>query len=127
MKIEEFVEQYRDATDLERPLMEDTHKYDTASATGKVKDAVVWDTFDERSDKAGRYYKVITDMQKTKDGIPYEILIFYKDKAKIEALRKGEEISIRGVFIKIVDETGYFSAWVYAEQLTDEDKVLLGV
>lgn len=53
------------------------------------------------------------------------MLVFYKDKARIESLNKGQKIEVSGSFIKIFDQIGLFSVWIYADNLTPEDKVML--
>lgn len=127
VEIDDLIEKYSGATELTRVQIENTYKNKTISVGGTIKDVVDWDTFDERTDTKAHYYKVIIDPRTSRSGIIYETLIFYKDKAKVEAFNKGQNIEIRGIFVRIIDEVGSFSVWVYGDELTPEDKVMLGL
>lgn len=124
IKVDDLVGQYSKATDVQRPQIRDMYKYKTMEVSGIIKDILDWDTFDERTDTAGRYYRVLIIPQRTRDGIFYEVSIFYKDKSKVEPLAKGQDIKVSGTFMKIIDETGSFAVWVYAGELTPEDKMM---
>jgi len=89
---------------------------------GTVKNVEEWKTFDEKTDTGEHYYKITTEPKKTADGIPYEILVFYKDKAKVRDINKGEEIKVEGRFLKILNQRLILSVWIYGEELTAADK-----
>jgi len=125
MGIDDLIKQYSVATAVQRSQIEASSIYKMISVSGKVKDVIDWAAFDERTDTSGQYYKVVTEMQTLKPSISCSVVIIYKDKAKVEQLAKGQEIKVDGTLIRIVDELTFFSVWVYAEDLTDEDKAML--
>lgn len=127
VNVDDLVGQYNSATGAQRLQVENAYKYKTVSVVGTVRNVKDWETFDERTDTTGLYYKVITETQMTGGGISYQLMIFYKDKNKADALDKGQAINTSGAFVKIIDEIGIFSVWVYADELTAEDKVMLGL
>ncbi|MBI4708065.1 MAG: hypothetical protein HY761_09100 [Candidatus Omnitrophica bacterium] len=124
MNVDDLIGQYSKATEIERGQIEDTYRYKEISSNVTIKDVIDWATFDERTDKGEHFYKVVTEPQMSKAGIPYGILIFFKDKNKVEQFVKGQKIETTGSLIKIVDEVGSFSVWLYAGGLTPEDKIM---
>ncbi|MCX5678697.1 MAG: hypothetical protein NTY76_06275 [Candidatus Omnitrophica bacterium] len=124
ISVDELVTRYVNATEVQRQQIESEYRYKTISVSGTIKDVIDWNTFDEKTDTAGHYYKVITESKTAKAGISYEISILYKDKAKVEPLSKGQEIKTDGTFIKIINEINLLSILVYTDELTPEDKVM---
>jgi len=124
VSVDELVARYIDATEVQRQQIEAEYRYKTIAVSGVIKDVVDWNTFDEKTDTSGHYYKVITEPKTAKSGISYEISILYKDKAKVEPLSKGQEIKVGGTFIKIINEINLLSILVYTDELTPEDKVM---
>jgi len=121
------MKQYVSATALNRYQVADSYKYKTISVTGTVKDVVDWDTFDERSDRKARYYKVIIAPRPVAGMPPCEVWLFYRDKTKAEVINKGQAIETSGALIKIIGEGGEFTVWLYGEDLNPEDKFMLGL
>lgn len=124
ISVDELIGQYSNATEIQRQQIEAECKYNTIAVSGVIKDVVDWNTFDERTETTGHYYKVITETQTAKTGISYEISILYKDKSKVVSLIKGQEIKAEGTLIKIINEVSLISIWVYMDELTPEDKVM---
>ncbi len=124
ISVDELVGQYSNATEIQRQQIEAKCKYNAMAVSGVIKDVVDWNTFDERTETTGHYYKVITETQTAKTGISYEISILYKDKSKVVPLIKGQEIKAEGTLIKIINEASLISIWVYMDELTPEDKVM---
>lgn len=122
ISIEELVSQYRRATDLQKSQFEKHFMYEKISIAGKVQNVEQWKFFDTGKDEGKRYYKVTTSPRTTTDGIPYEVLIFYKDKGKVGLINKTQEVRMEGALVKIIDQRLIVSVWVYAEELTDFDK-----
>lgn len=127
VNIDELIGQYSEATGVQRPGIENAYRYKDIKLSGIVKDVRDWNTFDERTDTSALYYRVVTEQQATMGGVNYEALIFYKDKASVEPLSKGQKIEAGGALLKIVDEVGSFSVWVFAGSPSDEDKVMFGL
>jgi hypothetical protein len=124
ISVDDLVARYIGATEVQRQQIESEYRYKAISVSGVIKDVVDWNTFDEKTDTPGHYYKVITEPKTAKAGISYEISILYKDKAKVEPLSKGQEIKTDGTFIKIINEINLLSILIYTEELTPEDKVM---
>jgi hypothetical protein len=125
LDIDELVDRYGAATGVQRPKIEGANRYKVIAAIAVIKDVLDWNTFDKASSRPGRYYKVVTEQQATKAGTLYRVIIYYKDEAKVKNLVKGQRINIDGTFVKINDDIGSFSVWVFADKLTAEDKVML--
>ncbi|MFH1441498.1 MAG: hypothetical protein ABIH18_05620 [Candidatus Omnitrophota bacterium] len=126
VSINDLLKQYNNATEVQKQEIIDTYKYKSIAVRGSVEDVQVWASFDERSDKPGRYYKVNTKQQTLEPGVSYQIIIFYKDKSIVDSFIKGQQINTNGALVKIIDEPGMLSVWVYADELTPEDKVMFG-
>lgn len=127
IEINDLVEEYNNATGVQKPQIEEKYRYTVFSVSGVIENVEDWNTFDERTDTAGNYYRVIARPQVTASGISYRILVFYKNKASVESLGKDQEIKTSGSLLKIIDEFGSFSIWIYADPLSPEDKVMLAV
>jgi len=120
--IDELVNQFSHATDVQKAQLEKHYRYEKLNVDGIIKNVEPWDTFDEKTDVGRHYFKVVTEPKKTADGIPYEILVFYKNRDKVKALDKGQEIRLESAYLKIIDQRLIYSVWVYAEDLTPEVK-----
>lgn len=120
--IDELVAQYKHATDVQRTQLDKHFKHATLAVNGMVKNVEPWNVFDERTDTGANYYQVVTEARKTTDGTPYEILVFYKDQAKVRDLNKGQAIQLDGTFLKIIDQRLIYSVWVYGEELGAAEK-----
>lgn len=121
----ELVRKYNAATELARSQIEDDYKYKEVAVTGTVKDVMEWDAFDERTDTKGTYYKIVVGPSSERNALPYEVWLFYKEEASVEGYKKGQEAEINGSFIKIIDDGGVFTVWVYVDELRPEDKMML--
>jgi hypothetical protein len=124
MEIDDLVNQFQPLTDVQRDEFRSVHYYENISVSGVVMNVEPWNMFDERTDMGMLYYRVVTAQKTSSKGVPYEILIFYKDKSKVEGLSEGSTISVTGPIIKILDQRLLFSVWVYAGELTAEDKTM---
>lgn len=124
VNINDLLKEYNNATEVQKQEVIDTYKYKTIAVSGIIEDVADCASFDERADKPGNYYKVVTKPQMQESGASYYVTIFYKDKSSVESLVKGQKINTSGVFVKIIDDPGLLSIWVYADELTPEDKVM---
>ncbi|MFA5144253.1 MAG: hypothetical protein WC522_08865 [Candidatus Omnitrophota bacterium] len=125
MGVGDLVEKYAKATDVQRRELLNTYQYTEISAAGIIANVMDYPGFDQRTDTSRRYYEVITEKQMTKTGIVYDVMIIDKDKASVDKLSKGEEMRASGALIKIIDNIGSFSVWIYTGELTPEDKSML--
>jgi len=123
--LDEIVGQYNSATEVQRPQVEGQYRYKQVPVDGMIKDVLGWDEFDERTDRGGQYYKVVTLPKVTSGGVMYDIQIFYKDKASVKPLSKGQVIELEATLLKIVDNIGSYTVWVFGDKLSDEDKAML--
>jgi hypothetical protein len=124
VSVNDLMERYNKATDLQRSAIMGEYQYKTVSVNGVVDNVEAWDTFDERDQTKARYYRVTTGRQQLDAKNFYSIAVFYKDRAKAEKFEKGQDIKVDGSLIKIMYIPGLFSIWVYPEELTAEDKVM---
>ncbi len=125
ISIADIVSQYRNSTNLQKVQTEKDLMYQKISVSAKVQNVEPWNLFNQQSDTSTYYYKVTTYPQKTADGIPYEILVFYKDKNEAEAINKDQELSLDGALFRILDQRLIVSVFVFADELTDSDKEML--
>jgi hypothetical protein len=123
--VDELIKGYNKATDLERSSIMNGHQYKPLSVKGVIENVESWDAFDERTQTKARYYRVTTERQRLDPENTYIVSIFYNDIAKVEKLSKGQAIDVEGSLIKILATPGLFSIWVYAGEMTAEDKVML--
>ena len=122
----QLVGEYKHATNLQRKQLDKHYKYAPASVEGTVKNVEDWNCFDERTDKKALYYRVVTTPQTTPEGAQYQVYVIYKDMNKAKKINEGQKINMEGALLRVVDEKIQFSVWVYADELTPEDKVMLG-
>ena len=122
IEVEQFVDQFNKQTDLQKNQFANDCKNESISVSGIVNDVKEVNTFDETSETSKRYYKVITDVQNTKQGNPYEVVLIYKDFDKVKDVNKGQKIEKEGKVLMIIDQRLYLSIWVYEEDLTPEEK-----
>lgn len=125
MDIDDLARQYNKATGIQRPQIEDAYKYKALTLKGVVKNVETWSTFDERTDTPGEYYRIVTEPKAITESVSYQVWVFYKDESEASMFNKGQDISTEGTLIKVVTEPGIFYIWVYAGELTEEDKIML--
>jgi hypothetical protein len=124
ISINELVDQYQHATDLQKRELEKNFIGKTISASGTIENVAEYNFFDINTDTGEQYYRVITRQQDTAAKTPYQVVFMYKDKEKLKNLSKGEPISKEGTIINIVDERLQISVWLYEDELTSKDREL---
>lgn len=119
-----IVEEYYNATDLQRAGMLERHKNDALAASGIVEDVKEDETFDVTNDIRRRYYKVITEVQKGPQEKQYRVILIYKNIADVKNIVKGQKIAVEGRLLRLVDEGLYLSIWLSEENLSPEEAAL---
>lgn len=119
-----LVDQYKNATDVQRAELEKHFLGSRITASGTIENVGEYNFFDINTDTGEMYYKVTTAQQETAGKTPYQVLFIYKDKASVRDLGRGERIEKEGTIINIVDERLQISVWLYEDTLTSRDKEL---
>lgn len=122
--IDKFIKEYDQATGLQRAQMDSDYKYKVISVSGTIENVESWEIFDEKDQIKVQYYRVNTQAQAISQMNSYAVSIFYKDMASVEKLDRGQAITVDGALLKIVVTPGSFAVWVYAGDLTDQDKIM---
>ena len=124
VNIEELVDQYKHATDLQRQDLEKNFIGKKIDASGKVENVGAYDFFDISNDTSGKYYKVLTEQQVTLNKVPYQIVFLYKDRDSVKDIDRGQTMEKKGNIVKIVDERLQIAVWIYNGTLTDREREL---
>jgi hypothetical protein len=119
-----IVDKFQKATDLQRDQMLKDLLSTDISAEGTVANVSVYDFFDIVNDIKGMYYQVATEVQKSKNNTPYQVVFLFKDKEKVKNFDKGQRIQKDGKIIRILDERLQITVWLLCGDLTDSDKAL---
>jgi len=122
MSIGEIVDQYKNATDLQRQELEKNFIGMKIPASGTVENAGEYDFFDAASDTSVKYYKVSLEQQETANKVLYQIVFLYKDKESVGDINRGQTVEKEGTIVKIVDERLQIAVWIYNGNLTDKEK-----
>jgi len=124
LSIEEVVDQYKHATDLQRQTLDQNFIGKRLSVSGTVENVGQYDFFDITNDTGGIYYKVLLQQQATQNMVPYQIVLLYKDKKAVEDINRGQSIEKEGNIIKIIDERLQIAIWIYNGEFTDREREL---
>lgn len=124
LSIEELVDNFYKATDLQKEQILKDSLGKEISAGAKVNNAGEYDFFDTNNDVKGTYYQVTTEAQKTKNSVNYQLIFLFKDKDKAKDVDKGQKIQKDGQVIRILDERLQISVWIFCGELADKDKAL---
>ena len=124
VNMEELVDQYSHATDLQKTELEKHFMGSRIAGSGVVENAGEYDFFDITDDTGGKYYKVLTVQQETMNKVPYQVVFLYKDKDSVKDISKGQKIEKEGNIVKIIDERLQISVWLYDGELTQKEKEL---
>lgn len=124
LNIEEIVDQYKHATDLQRQELEKHFVGKKLSANGTVENVGQYDFFDISNDTGGVYYKVLLRQQMTQNNVPYQVVFLYKDAKGVMDINRGQAFEKEGNIVKIVDERLQIAVWIYDGELTDRDREL---
>ncbi len=122
--IGKLADDFQAATDLQKNQMTQDNLDKDISAEGIVENAGEYDFFDTVNDVKGTYYQVITQQQKTKNNIPYQVVFLFKDKDRAKDVSKGQKINRSGKLIKLDDERLQIAVWIYCGEMTESDKTL---
>ena len=122
--IEELVDKFYNATDLQRDQMLKDSLGKEIAIVGKASNVDEYDFFDVVNDIKGIYYQVSLEQQKTKNNIPYQAILLFKDRNKVKDIDKGESLLKEGKIIRILDERLQITVWLFCGELADNDKAL---
>lgn len=122
--IDEVVDQYKHATDLQRQELEKHFIGKRISTGGTVENVGRYDFFDISNDTGGVYYKVLLRQQMTQNNVPYQIVFLYKDEKSVIDINRGQALEEEGNIIKIVDERLQIAVWIYNGELTERERLL---
>jgi len=122
--IEELVDQYQHATDLQKRELETRFIGTAVTASGVVENVGEYNFFDINTDTGEKYYKVMTQQQETAGKTPYQVVFLYKNADRLKNVSKGFQMEKEGIIINIVDERLQISVWLYEDELTARDKLL---
>jgi hypothetical protein len=125
MSITDLVDNFQKATDVQRNQILQDNLGKEISAAGIVTNAGEYDFFDVTNDIKGTYYQVSTEQQKTKNGVPYQVIFLFKDREKVKDIDKGQNFQKDGKIIKVDDERLQIAVWLLCGELSDKDKALL--
>jgi mevalonate pyrophosphate decarboxylase len=123
--IEGLVDNFYKATDLQRAQVLKDSLGKEISGSGAVSNVGEYDFFDTANDLGDTYYQVSLAPQKTKNNVPYQLILLFKDKNKVKDIARGEKIQKDGQIIRIIDERLQTSVWLFCGELTASDKALL--
>jgi hypothetical protein len=124
MNIAELVDNFQKATDLQKNQILNDNLGKEISASGKVANVSEYDFFETVNDIKGTYYQVSTEQQKTRNGVPYQVILLFKDKESVKDIDKGQSIQKDGKIIKIDDERLQIAVWLLCGDLSEKDKTL---
>jgi hypothetical protein len=124
MDMEELVDNFQGATDLQRGQILQDNLGKEISAGGTVGNVGEYDFFDVTNDIKGIYYQITTEQQKTKNNIPYQVIFLFKDRDKMQDINKGEAVSKDGKIIRVIDERLQIAVWLFCGELAEKDKAL---
>lgn len=125
MTIQELVDSFQKATDLQKEQILQDNLGKNIAAGGAVANAGQYDFFDIVNDFRGTYYQVTVKQQKTKANTPYQVVFLFKDKSKIEDVDKGQDFQKDGSVIRILDERLQITVWLFCDSLSEDDKRLI--
>jgi len=122
--INTLVDQFKQATDLQRQqILKDNFASDI-SASGIVSNVEEYNYFKEKTDTLKKYYRISTQTQNTPQDTPYEVVFLYKNESEVKDIPKGERLEAAGKIIKIVDERLQITVWIFSGELTEQEKDL---
>lgn len=122
--MEELVDQYQHATDLQKRELEKNFIGQRITGSGVIENVGEYNFFDINTDTGENYFKVLTRQQETMAKTPYQVVFLYKDKDRVKDMSRGQRIEKEGIIINIVDERLDIAVWLYEEELTAKDKEL---
>ena len=117
-----IVDQFKQATDVQRDELRDFYKDREALGYGTVENVRDYNSFDEVNDIERNYYEIITAVQKTAAGNPYKVIFVYKNKDKVKSIDRGQVIERRANILRVIDERLWISVWLYEGEFTPEEK-----
>lgn len=91
---------------------------------GTVADVKDYDTFDETTNTKATYYEVMTDVQNTNAGNPYQVIFFYKNKDDALKFNRGERLVLEGSVLKIFDNRLWMELWLFPGELGPQEQTM---
>jgi hypothetical protein len=120
--INELVDQFKQTTDVKRPQIMNDFFGRTLQADATVVNVEEYNFFNEKKDEVYKYYRIITEEQKTPNGTPYQVIFLSKDLNNIKDFKKGQSITKEGKIINIIDERLDISVWLYDGEISAQEK-----
>lgn len=122
LQMDAIVDQFKDATDVQRQQLRDYYRDREILGFGTVDNVREYNAFDETNDIERHYYEIITAIQKTGKGNPYKVIFLYKDLNKVKDMDKGQVIERGANILRIIDDRLWISVWLYEGELTSGEK-----
>ena len=122
--VAELVDQIKQSTEVQGAELIGQYKGKKLSGGGVVLDVKQYNAFDERTVKNQAYYEVITEVQKTAQGNPYQVVFFYKNKDDAAGINKEQKLNQKGIVLKIFDTRLWVAVWLYQGEYGPEEEVM---
>ncbi len=123
-EITNIVDQFKQATDLQREQIKKDNFGKELTGSGIVANAEEYNFFNEKKGLTGKYFRITTVEQKSINNTPYQVNFLFKDLNAVKDINKGQKIEQTGKIIKIIDERLQISLWLYIGELAAEEKEL---
>ncbi|MDD5594954.1 MAG: hypothetical protein PHY94_01795 [Candidatus Omnitrophica bacterium] len=124
LEVNSLVDQFKQATDLQREQIKKDDFGKDLTASGIVANVEEYNFFNEKKDLTRKYFRVTTTEQKTPSNTTYQVNFLFKDLTAVKDMNKGEKKELTGKIIKILDERLQISLWLYIGELSAEEKEL---
>ncbi|MFA6281771.1 MAG: hypothetical protein WCY05_04640 [Candidatus Omnitrophota bacterium] len=122
--INDLVDQFKQATDLKRQDIQAQYFGNEISASGIVANVEEYNFFNEKKDMVKKYYRIVTEEQKTPNNTPYQVLFLSNDLSSVKDFAKGQTITKSAKIIRITDERLNVSIWLYDGEISAQEKEL---
>lgn len=122
--ITDVVDQFKQATDLKRQDIQNQYFGNEISASGIVANVEEYNFFNEKKDMVKKYYRIITEEQKTSNDTPYQVLFLSNDLTSVKDIAKGQSITKNAKVVRITDERLNISVWLYDGEISNQEKEL---
>ena len=122
--ITDLTDQFKQATDLKREDIKNENFGKEMPATGIVANVEEYNFFNEKKDLVKKYYRIITEEQKTPNNTPYQVMFLSNDLNSVKDIVKGQAITKTAKLIRLSDERLNISLWFYDGEITAQEKEL---
>lgn len=122
IKILDLINRIKQSTEVQRIEIVKQYKGKNISASGVVSDVRPYNAFEEITDKNLAYYQILTEVQDTPQGYPYQVVFFSKDKDMVDGISKGQSLDLKGSILKIFDTRLWIEIWIYTGEYGPEEE-----